>query len=155
MTARAMRTTMPPRVGRPSPKRPRPRRRKRKSRVVTAQDGREAAAALAGVVVRTPLRFVEPLDAYLKLESLQPVGAFKLRGAYNAIRRLPPAARRKGVITSSSCNHGHALPSPRCRGLPTRPIVTLRRSWLCGAQPGGVPGAAVFPEPAPAVKVAG
>jgi len=67
--------------------------------VVTAQDVQEAAAGLAGVAVRTPLRFVEPLDAYLKLESLQPIGAFKLRGAYNAIRRLPPAARRSGVIT--------------------------------------------------------
>ena len=62
---------------------------------------REAAAALRGVAVRTPLRYVEPLGAYLKLENLQPMGAFKIRGAYNAIRRLPDAARRHGVVTYS------------------------------------------------------
>src|SRR5713226_8241855 len=78
-----------------------PRRRRRRSKVVTAQDVRDAAAGLAGVAVRTPLRYVELLNAYLKLETLQPVGAFKLRGAYTAIRRLPAAARRGGVITYS------------------------------------------------------
>ena len=77
--------------------------------MVSAQDVREAASGLAGVAVRTPLRFVEPLNAYLKLESLQPIGAFKLRGAYNAVRRLPDPARRRGVITYSSGNHGQAL----------------------------------------------
>src|ERR1700752_3620173 len=84
-------------------------RRRRNSSVVTAQDVREAAAGLAGVAVRTPLRFIEPLDAYLKLESLQPMGAFKLRGAYNAISRLSPPARQRGVITYSSGNHGQAV----------------------------------------------
>ncbi len=103
--------------------------------MVTAQDVREAAAALAGVAVRTPLRFIEPLNAYLKLESLQPVGAFKLRGAYNAIRRLPQAARRKGVITYSSGNHGQAV--------------------AYAAQLVGVRAVVVMPETAPAVKVAG
>jgi threonine dehydratase len=49
--------------------------------VVTPEDVRAAAAGLVGVAVRTPLRFVEPLNAYLKLENLQPGGAFKLRGA--------------------------------------------------------------------------
>ncbi len=61
--------------------------------MVSAQDVRDAASGLAGVAVRTPLRFVEPLNAYLKLESLQPIGAFKLRGAYNAIRRVVFAGR--------------------------------------------------------------
>jgi threonine dehydratase len=103
--------------------------------VVTAQDVREAAAGLAGVVVRTPLRFVEPLNAYLKLESLQPIGAFKLRGAYNAIRRLPQDARRQGVITYSSGNHGQAV--------------------AYAAQLVGVRAVVVMPETAPAVKVAG
>ena len=65
--------------------------------MVTAQDVQEAAAGLAGVAVRTPLRFVEPLNAYLKLESLQPIGAFKLRGAYNAIRRIPYDVRRRAI----------------------------------------------------------
>src|SRR5436190_21435885 len=107
MTARATRTTTTPRGLLPRPRRPRQRqrrrrsRRRRKSSVVTAEDVREAAAGLVGVTVRTPLRFVAPLNAYLTLENLQPVGAYKLRGAYNAIRRLPDAARLHGVITYS------------------------------------------------------
>src|SRR5437870_12433317 len=113
MTARATRTTTAPRGLPPSPRRPRQRRRRsrrrRKSSVVSAQDVRDAAAGLAGVAVRTPLRFVEPLNAYLKLESLQPIGAFKLRGAYNAVRRLPDAARKRGGITDPTGNHGQAL----------------------------------------------
>ncbi len=103
--------------------------------MVTARDVREAAAGLAGVAVRTPLRYVEPLHAYLKLESLQPVGAFKLRGAYNAIRRLPDAARQRGVITYSSGNHGQAV--------------------AYAAQLVGTRAVVVMPETAPAVKVAG
>src|SRR5256886_7818130 len=129
---------MTPRGRPPRPKRRRPRRRRRrrrKSSVVSAVDVREAAAGLAGVAVRTPLRFVESLNAYLKLESLQPIGAFKLRGAYNAIRRLPQAARREGVITYSSGNHGQAL--------------------AYAAQLVGVRAVVVMPETAPAVKVAG
>src|SRR5207237_10481311 len=69
------------------------------------------------------------------LRRLQPSGAFKLRGAYNAIRRLPPAASRKGVITYSSGNHGQAL--------------------AYAAQLVGVRAVVVMPETAPAVKVAG
>jgi threonine dehydratase len=103
--------------------------------VVSAADVREAAAGLAGVAVRTPLRFVEPLQAYLKLESLQPVGAFKLRGAYTAIRRLSAADRQRGVITYSSGNHGQAV--------------------AYAAQRVGVRAVVVMPETAPAVKVAG
>jgi threonine dehydratase len=103
--------------------------------VVTAQDVREAAAGLLGVAVRTPLRYVPPLNAYLKLENLQPMGAFKIRGAYNAVRRLPDAARRRGVITYSSGNHGQAL--------------------AYAAQLFGIRAVVVMPETAPAVKVAG
>src|SRR5689334_19046592 len=132
---RTTRRGHPQRPGRPRPSRSPSLSRKRKSRVVTAQDVREAAAGLAGVTVRTPLRFVAPLNAYLKLENLQPVGAFKLRGAYNAIRRLPDAARRHGVITYSSGNHGQAVAYAACR-LGLRAVV-------------------VMPETAPAVKVAG
>src|SRR5881397_3332142 len=135
----AMRTTPMPRGRPPRPRRPRQRRscsrRRRKNSVVTAEDVREAAAGLAGVAVRTPLRFVESLNAYLKLESLQPIGAFKLRGAYNAIRRLPDPARKRGVITYSSGNHGQAL--------------------AYAAQLVGVRAVVVMPETAPAMKVAG
>src|SRR5437762_14132903 len=117
MTGRVMRKTAMPRGRPPRPRSLRQRRkrrrrrsrRRRKSSVVSAQDVRDAAAGLAGVAVRTPLRFIETLNVYLKLESLQPIGAFKLRGAYNAVRRLPEAVRRNGVITYSSGNHGQAL----------------------------------------------
>src|SRR5881409_2892551 len=137
MTVRATWTTKTPRGRPPRPRRLRQRRsrRKRKSSVVSAQDVREAAAGLAGVAVRTPLRFVETLNVYLKLESLQPIGAFKLRGAYNAVRKLPEASRRKGVITYSSGNHGQAV--------------------AFAAQKFGVRAVIVMPETAPAVKVAG
>ena len=103
--------------------------------MVTADGVREAARGLAGVAVRTPLVWVEPLRAYLKLESLQPVGAFKARGAFTAVRRLPDAARAPGVITYSSGNHGQAV------------------AWA--AQRFGVRAVIVMPETAPAVKVAG
>jgi threonine dehydratase len=103
--------------------------------MVSAHDVREAATGLAGVAVRTPLRYVAPLDAYLKLENLQPTGAFKIRGAYTAIRRLPQAARRQGVITYSSGNHGQAV--------------------AYAAQLVGTRAVVVMPETAPGVKVAG
>src|SRR2546428_12335442 len=80
----------------------------RRGSVVEPQDVRDAAAALTGVAARTPLRYVEPLGAYLKLENLQPIGAFKIRGAYNAIRRLPAAARRGGGMSHS---RGHYRPA--------------------------------------------
>lgn len=103
--------------------------------MVSPERVREAAAGLAGVAVRTPLRWVEALHAYLKLENLQPIGAFKIRGAYTAIRRLPAALRSRGVITYSSGNHGQAV--------------------AYAAQLVGVPAVVVMPETAPAVKVAG
>ncbi len=103
--------------------------------MVTAQDVRDAAERLRGVAVRTPLRYVEPLAAYLKLENLQPMGAFKIRGAYNAISRMPQAVRRQGVMTYSSGNHGQAV--------------------AYAAQLLGLRAVVVMPETAPAVKVAG
>src|SRR6266513_4364123 len=136
MRKTAMPRGRPPRSLRQRRRRKRRRsRRKRKSSVVSAQDVREAAAGLAGVAVRTPLRFIETLNVYLKLESLQPIGAFKLRGAYNAVRKLPEASRRNGVITYSSGNHGQAL--------------------AYAAQKFGVRAVIVMPETAPPGKVAG
>src|SRR3989441_6853461 len=139
MTARVRRMRRAPGGSPPGRKRPRQRRRqsrrKRKRSVVTAEDVREAAAGLAGVAVRTPLRFVEPLNAYVKLESLQPTAAFKLRGAYTAIRRMPYDVRRGGVITYSNGDHGQAV--------------------AYAAQLVGVRAVVVMPETAPAVKGAG
>ena len=57
--------------------------------------------------IRTPLvrlNYDGPADIYLKLECLQPIGAFKIRGAYNAVRLLPEDERRKGVWTVSAGN---------------------------------------------------
>ena len=82
---------------------------------VTLDSIREAAAGLVGVAVRTPLVAVPALSrqagvpVYLKLESQQPTGAFKTRGAWTAVRRLPPEQRVRGVITYSSGNHGQAV----------------------------------------------
>src|SRR5256885_11413048 len=58
--------------------------------------------------IRTPLVRLNweqaPAEIYLKLENLQPIGSFKIRGAYNAVRLLPPAERRLGVWTVSAGN---------------------------------------------------
>jgi len=69
----------------------------------------DASRAIYEAAVRTPLVRIE-LDAgplrelYLKLEVLQPIGSFKIRGAYNAIRQLPPDALTEGVWTVSAGN---------------------------------------------------
>jgi len=75
--------------------------------MVTLDDVRAAAVRIRGVAVRTPLLEVGPLA--LKCENLQPMGAFKVRGACNMIAQLSPAARAAGVITYSSGNHGQAM----------------------------------------------
>ena len=103
--------------------------------MVTSRDIKEAAEGLRGIARRTPLMYVEELGAHLKLENEQPVGAFKIRGAYNAIRRMPLDVRQHGVITYSSGNHGQAV--------------------AYAAQQFGLRAVIVMPETAPAVKVEG
>src|ERR1051326_6837518 len=74
-----------------------------------------AAPALPGGSIRTPLVEAPELcrragvPVWLKCEQWQPIGAFKLRGAWTAITRLPDAARAGGVIAHSSGNHGRAV----------------------------------------------
>lgn len=74
-----------------------------------------AARRLAGEVVRTPLLRSAALDAWagcelwLKPENLQHIGAFKARGALNAVAQLDDEVRRRGVITYSSGNHAQAV----------------------------------------------
>ena len=81
----------------------------------TAEDVCRAAERLAGVAHRTPVVRSRLLaDAFgcqlvLKCEHLQRTGAFKFRGAYNALSRLAPAQQRAGVITYSSGNHAQAV----------------------------------------------
>jgi len=103
--------------------------------VVTSRDITEAAEGLRGIARRTPLLYVAELGAHLKLENEQPIGAFKIRGAYNAIRRLPSAVRQRGVITYSSGNHGQAV-AYAAKHFGIRAVVTM-------------------PETAPKVKVDG
>jgi threonine dehydratase len=100
---------------------------------VTVEDVRAAARALEGVAVRTPLIEVPALGARagvpvaLKCEQLQPVGAFKIRGAYNAISQVARAGGARGVVTQSSGNHGQAVAfAARAFGL--RAVVVMPAS---------------------------
>jgi threonine dehydratase len=101
--------------------------------MVTLDDVRAAVVRIRGVAVRTPLLEVGPLA--LKCENLQPMGAFKVRGACNMIAQLSPAARAAGVVTYSSGNHGQAV--------------------ALVAQRFGIPAVVVMPETAPPIKVEG
>ncbi|WP_018330585.1 threonine ammonia-lyase [Actinomycetospora chiangmaiensis] len=93
--------------------------------LVTRADVEAAAAILDGVAVRTTL---EPLGAVpglrLKREDTQPIGAFKLRGAFHAAARLDPEVRARGLVTHSSGNHGRALAWTAARlGVPCTVVV--------------------------------
>jgi threonine dehydratase len=87
---------------------------------------REAADRLRGVVARTPLVAFDapPERAFVKAENLQPIGAFKIRGAYNAIASLTAEERDRGVITYSSGNHGQGV-ARAARLLGTTAIVVM------------------------------
>lgn len=104
--------------------------------MVELEDVRAAAKRIAGHVMRTPL-IMWPDDElfWLKPECLQPTGAFKLRGALNAVGSLPASERAKGVVTHSSGNHGRAL------------------AWA--AREYGVPAVVVMPDNSPRVKIDG
>jgi threonine dehydratase len=102
--------------------------------LVTIGEIEAAAARLTGVITATPLvpyPWTEP-PLLIKPESLQLVGSFKLRGAYNAISVLPAGARERGVVAHSSGNHALA--------------VAYAAALL------GVPATVVVPYNAPAVK---
>jgi threo-3-hydroxy-L-aspartate ammonia-lyase len=83
--------------------------------VLTIADVRSAAEQIRGVAHRTPVMTSRTIDGlagaevFLKCENLQRVGAFKFRGAYNAISRLTPAQLGRGVATYSSGNHAQAV----------------------------------------------
>jgi len=68
---------------------------------------RDAAGAVYAAAIRTPLVRVDlgsPIELFLKLELLQPIGSFKIRGAYNLVRQLTPEELRDGVWTVSAGN---------------------------------------------------
>jgi threonine dehydratase len=75
--------------------------------LIPLDDIRAARETIAGTVVRTPLVRLQvdaPAEIYLKLENLQPIGSFKLRGAYNAMSRAPRDELAAGVVTASAGN---------------------------------------------------
>ena len=87
----------------------------------------EARKYVYEAAIRTPLvrlNYDAPAEIYLKLECLQPIGSFKIRGAYNAVRVLPDAERRRGVWTVSAGNaaQGVAL-AARKAGVPCRVLM--------------------------------
>jgi len=106
------------------------------SEFVTLEEIRAAKARIAGVAVRTPLhrverarlrmgRFAEPeFDLYIKAESEQPIGSFKLRGAYNMVAQLSPEALRRGVITYSSGNHAQGV-AYAARALGAKAVIVM------------------------------
>jgi len=107
---------------------------------VTYDDVAAAAERLEGVAHRTPVATSSQFDAltgaqaFFKCENLQRMGAFKFRGAYNALSQLEGEERRRGVVAFSSGNHAQA--------------VALAGRLL------GIPAVIVMPADAPAVKVA-
>jgi threonine dehydratase len=108
------------------------------SDLVTLEEIEDAARRLDGIVLRTPLMAfpakspsAPPLR--LKPESLQPVGSFKLRGAYAAISGIPEADRKNGVIAHSSGNHAQAV--------------------AYAAKVLGIPAVLVVPNTTPAIKM--
>ena len=80
--------------------------------MVTLKDIQHAQALLRNVAVRTPLvlcRLSDDRQIHVKPENLQPIGSFKLRGAYNKISSLTPEQRARGVVAHSSGNHAQGV----------------------------------------------
>jgi threonine dehydratase len=107
--------------------------------VPTHKDILDAAKRIKGKILRSPFLLSDPLSRqvnrsiYLKLESLQPGGSFKFRGANNAVSLLTEEEKEKGVVAASSGNHGLAL--------------------ALAASRAGIKATIVLPENAPQVKV--
>jgi threonine dehydratase len=97
-----------------------------------------ARKRIAGAAIRTPLLRLQvddaPAEIYLKLENLQPINSFKIRGASNAIMSAPESDRAKGLVTASAGNMAQGV------------------AWA--ARELGVPATIVVPEHAPETKLA-
>jgi threonine dehydratase len=106
--------------------------------MVTLENIRAARERVKSIARVTPLEDVSSMAGrplFLKCESMQPGGAFKIRGAYNMVAQLTSEQRRRGVITFSSGNHGQAM------ALAAREL--------------GAPAVVVMPTTAPKIKVDG
>ena len=106
--------------------------------MIALADIEAARARIAGSVIRTPLvpLYVDgaPAEIYLKLENLQPINSFKIRGATNAVMLAPASARAKGLVTASAGNMAQGV------------------AWT--ARELGVPATIVVPDHAPEAKLA-
>src|SRR5438309_9042339 len=99
--------------------------------IVSLAEIKEAQARLRGIAVRTELLQSDLSQdgsanrkLYLKPENLQPIGSFKLRGAYNKIASLSDEERRRGVITYSSGNHAQGV-AYAARALDTKAVIVM------------------------------
>lgn len=96
--------------------------------MISLEDIRAAHTLLRGVAVRTPLfEWTAASDArklYLKLENQQPIGAFKLRGAYNKVASLTANERRCGVVSYSSGNHAQGV-AYAARALGVKAVIVM------------------------------
>jgi threonine dehydratase len=105
---------------------------------VTLDQIRQARERVKAVAMVTPLVDVSAgagRSLFLKCESMQPTGAFKIRGAYNMVAQLSDEQRRRGVVTFSSGNHGQAM--------------------AMAARELGAPAVVVMPTTAPTIKIDG
>jgi len=115
-------------------------------RPINLEEIRQARERIARTIVRTPLVRLElgpgQPDIRLKLENLQPINAYKLRGAANAVAKLPEAERNRGVWTISAGNAGQGVAyAARKAGVPctvvcieTAPVAKLERMKALGAK---------------------
>ncbi len=104
--------------------------------LITLEQVEEARRNIAGAAVRTPLVRCgadAPVDLYLKLENLQPIGSFKIRGAANVMARTPREQLARGVLTASAGNMAQGV------------AFCARRL--------GVPATIIAPDTAPATKI--
>ena len=103
----------------------------------TLAEVREARQAIVGAAIRTPLVRLNTSDApaeiYLKLENLQPIGSFKIRGAANAIAHMTPVQLERGVVTASAGNMAQGV------------------AWR--ARELGIPCTVIAPDTAPQTKI--
>jgi threonine dehydratase len=106
-------------------------------RMPTAEGVRAAAERIAAILPPTPLLPVEirGVQCWVKCENLQPIGAFKIRGAWNRISQIPEAEQARGVVGVSSGNHAQGV------------------AWA--ARRLGIPATIVMPADAPRVKLDG
>src|SRR4051812_41613639 len=103
---------------------------------ITLEQVEEARRNIASTALRTPLvpgPSDAPVELYLKLENLQPIGSFKIRGAANVIARTPPELLQRGLLTASAGNMAQGVA-------------------YC-AQRLGIPATVVAPDTAPATKL--